>query len=135
MTALPALDSDPATQAFRMQVRDWLGDIGPPQDVTLVPGNHDAYVASTWPRCGDLWCDYMRGDDARPGAPVTFPYLRRRGPLLLIGVSTAVPTAPFMATGELGQAQLDALTFEDLARDRFELVACLLQLRARRHQR
>ena len=24
MTALPALDSDPATQAFRMQVRDWL---------------------------------------------------------------------------------------------------------------
>jgi 3',5'-cyclic AMP phosphodiesterase CpdA len=98
-----------ALEAEFVQARDWLQTIGPPQDVTLVPGNHDAYVASTWPRCGDLWGDYMRGDDAPPGAPVTFPYLRRRGPLLLIGVSTAVPTAPFMATGELGQVQLAAL--------------------------
>ena len=38
-----------------------------------------------------------------------FPYLRRRGPLALIGVSSAVPTAPLMATGKLGRAQLDAL--------------------------
>jgi 3',5'-cyclic AMP phosphodiesterase CpdA len=35
--------------------------------------------------------------------------VRRRGPLALIGVSSAVPTLPLMATGKLGRAQLDAL--------------------------
>ena len=39
----------------------------------------------------------------------TFPFVRRRGPLALIGVSSAVPTLPLMATGRLGRAQLDAL--------------------------
>jgi len=39
----------------------------------------------------------------------SFPFLRRRGPLALIGVSSAVPTPPMMATGRLGRAQLDAL--------------------------
>ena len=38
-----------------------------------------------------------------------FPYLRRRGPLALIGLSSAVPTAWFMATGRLGDAQLARL--------------------------
>ena len=38
-----------------------------------------------------------------------FPFLRRRGPLALIGVSSAVPTPPLMATGRLGRAQLEAL--------------------------
>ena len=47
----------------------------------------------------------MRGDDGAGG----FPFVRRRGPLALIGLSTAVPTAPFMATGRLGDAQLARL--------------------------
>jgi 3',5'-cyclic AMP phosphodiesterase CpdA len=98
-----------ALEAEFTQSLAWLESIGTPLDVSLVPGNHDAYVASTWPRCGDLWRDYMRGDDAVSTASVHFPYLRRRGPLLLIGASTAVPTAPFMATGELGKDQLAAL--------------------------
>jgi len=38
-----------------------------------------------------------------------FPYVRRRGPLALIGLSTGVPTAPFLATGWLGTKQLTAL--------------------------
>jgi 3',5'-cyclic AMP phosphodiesterase CpdA len=86
--------------------RDWLTTIGSPQEVTLVPGNHDAYVASTWPRCAEPWLDYMRGDGAVDVVHARFPYLRRRGPLLLIALSTAVPTAPFMATGRLGQKQI-----------------------------
>jgi 3',5'-cyclic AMP phosphodiesterase CpdA len=51
----------------------------------------------------------MRGDGALTAGPITFPFVRRRGPLALIGVSSAVPTPPFMATGRLGQAQRDAL--------------------------
>lgn len=87
---------------------DWLRTLGSPDDVTLVPGNHDAYVASTHPRGTDTWLDYMRGDAADTGS-VRFPYVRRRGPLLLIGVSSALPTAPFMATGRLGATQISAL--------------------------
>ncbi|WP_295848810.1 metallophosphoesterase [Tardiphaga sp.] len=84
--------------------RAWLEQVGPPARVSLVPGNHDAYVGGAGPRFAASFGDYMRGDSA-----AGFPYLQRRGPLALIGVSTAVPTAPFMATGWLGQAQLDAL--------------------------
>jgi 3',5'-cyclic AMP phosphodiesterase CpdA len=51
---------------------------------------------------------YLNGDDA-PNAGAAFPFLRRRGPLALIGVSSAVPTPPLMATGWLGRTQLDAL--------------------------
>ena len=36
--------------------------------------------------------------------------MRRRGPLALIGVSTGVPTAPFLATGWLGSDQLAGLS-------------------------
>ena len=53
------------------------------------------------------WATISRGDDEHAATP--FPFLRRRGPLALIGVSSAVPTPPLMATGWLGRAQLDAL--------------------------
>ncbi|NVN87843.1 MAG: metallophosphoesterase [Rhodopseudomonas sp.] len=96
-----------ALQAEFAPARAWLDSIGPPDRVSLVPGNHDAYVRETQHCIAQTWGDYLRGDDA--AAAVTFPYVRRRGPVTLIGVSTAVPTAPFMATGWLGQAQRDAL--------------------------
>jgi 3',5'-cyclic AMP phosphodiesterase CpdA len=86
----------------------WLQSVGMPDRVTLVPGNHDAYVRATQHRHAEAWADYLRGDDAA-AAIAAFPLLRRRGPLALIGVSSAVPTPPLMATGWLGRAQLDAL--------------------------
>ena len=94
----------------------WLRAVGPPDRVTAVPGNHDAYVRATRHRFAESFADYLRGDDA---FDATFPVLRRRGPLLLIGLSTAVPTPPFMATGTLGRAQLEALgqTLSRLAHD------------------
>ena len=84
----------------------WLQGVGPPDQVTAIPGNHDAYVRATQHRFAESWADYLRGDDA---SDATFPFLRRRGPLLLIGLSTAVPTPLFMATGTLGRAQAEAL--------------------------
>jgi len=37
-----------------------------------------------------------------------FPYVRLRGPIAIIGLSSAVPRLPFVAAGRLGRAQLDA---------------------------
>jgi len=85
----------------------WLGSVGTPGAVTAIPGNHDAYVRATRHRFVQAFGDYLAGDQASGDG--AFPFLRRRGPLALIGLSSAVPTAPFMATGTLGGAQLDAL--------------------------
>ena len=86
--------------------RAWLQGVGAPDTVSLVPGNHDAYVRATQHRFAQEFGDYMHGDDAAVGG---FPYLRWRGPLALIGLSTAVPTGPLLATGRLGRDQLALL--------------------------
>ncbi|HLK84605.1 MAG TPA: metallophosphoesterase [Xanthobacteraceae bacterium] len=117
--------------------RRWLETLGQPADVSVVPGNHDAYVAAAALHRDRHWSPYMAGDDGLccppspltetagaprdfgaevetpvstafvPGLPakMTFPYLRRRGPVALIGVSTAIATLPFMATGKVGEEQ------------------------------
>lgn len=85
----------------------WLEGVGPPDQVTVVPGNHDAYVRATRDRFGGTFESYLKGDTDTSGTG--FPFVRRRGPVTLIGVSSAVPTLPLMATGRLGHAQLDAL--------------------------
>jgi 3',5'-cyclic AMP phosphodiesterase CpdA len=94
--------------------RDWLAGLGPPAGVTVIPGNHDATVAVPWARGIGLWRDWMGdapGEAAASGDPAVapFPFLRRRGPLALIGLSSAVPTLPGSAAGWLGAAQLARL--------------------------
>ncbi|MCC6890469.1 MAG: metallophosphoesterase [Hyphomicrobiales bacterium] len=88
--------------------RAWLGSLGSPRDVTLVPGNHDAYVRPGMTASQTYWSEFMRADEAAPGAPA-FPFLRRRGPLALIGVSTSVPSLPLLAIGRVGDEQLRRL--------------------------
>jgi 3',5'-cyclic AMP phosphodiesterase CpdA len=88
--------------------RAWLDSVGPPDRVTVIPGNHDTYVRGTRHRFAEAWREYLDGDAAQAGG-VTFPSLRRRGPLALISVSSAVPTPPMVATGWLGPGQLEAL--------------------------
>jgi 3',5'-cyclic AMP phosphodiesterase CpdA len=88
----------------------WLEELGAPTQVSLVPGNHDAYVPGAAARCVRAWAPYIAGDAAN-GADVgspeeAFPFLRIRGPVALIGVSTAVATGPFLATGRLGAQQI-----------------------------
>jgi 3',5'-cyclic AMP phosphodiesterase CpdA len=88
--------------------RDLLRRIGPPERVSFVPGNHDAYVRACLPHGAAAWRDNIAGDPAKGGdaREASFPFLRRRGEVALIGLSTAVPTGPFMASGRLGDAQL-----------------------------
>lgn len=85
--------------------RAWLDTLGSAADVSLVPGNHDAYVRSAAQHRIGQWGGHMRGDDGGS----EFPYLRRRGPAALIGLSTGVPTGFFQATGRLGAPQLTRL--------------------------
>ena len=87
------------------QGRDWLERLGSAQEVTFVPGNHDIYVRAAAKFAGRQWGAYMSDDDAAGG----FPFVRRRGNIALIGLSTGVPTAPFLATGWLGTNQLAGL--------------------------
>jgi len=85
----------------------WLKTLGEPRDVTVVPGNHDAYLHRSIARYSKTWLPYANGD--RPNPTMAFPFIRKRGPLALIGLSTAVATAPFMATGRIDKDQADAL--------------------------
>jgi 3',5'-cyclic AMP phosphodiesterase CpdA len=94
------------------EARDWLARLGAPDRVTLVPGNHDAYGGEIAHECVDAWRPYLNSDCA---AAVLFPSLRVRGPIALIGLSSAVPTPVHLATGRAGQAQLAQLA--DLLRD------------------
>lgn len=89
--------------------RAWLERLGQPQEVTVVPGNHDTYVWSKAKHPQRYWADYMRGDHPAPSERPCFPFVRQRGPAALIGVTTAVPTLPFRATGRLGAGQLARL--------------------------
>ena len=91
--------------------RLWLETLGAPQHVSVVPGNHDAYVAGALAKACRAWGAFMTGDGADgPARPGGFPYLRVRGPAALIGVSSARATAPFMASGFFGQGQARRLS-------------------------
>jgi 3',5'-cyclic AMP phosphodiesterase CpdA len=84
----------------------WLKTMGQPRDVTVVPGNHDAYLRRSVERYSTTWLPYANGD--HPNPTMAFPFVRRRGNVALIGLSTAVATGPFMATGVMDRAQAEA---------------------------
>ncbi len=86
----------------------WLARLGPPERVTLVPGNHDAYGATVDHVVMDAWRPYLDSDPVARGA-APFPSLRVRGPVALVGLSSAVPAAVHLATGRAGEAQLAQL--------------------------
>ncbi len=83
--------------------RAWLETLGSPHDVSFVPGNHDAYVRGSMPHLLSTFAPYASSDGTNQAS---FPYLRQRGQVALIGLSSGVPTAPFLASGRLGEPQL-----------------------------
>lgn len=88
------------------RARLWLKHVGPADMVSVVPGNHDAYVPGALRNAKRAWQPYMLGDTSKGG--VGFPYLRKRGPLAIIACSTANASLPFMATGTFSRAQANA---------------------------
>lgn len=94
----------------------WMTTLGAPRDVSFVPGNHDAYVRSAMPLLASAFAPWTTGDDGVAG----FPYLRVRGEIAIIGLTSGLPTGPLMASGRLGRAQLAAfakLLFETGAKN------------------
>ena len=84
---------------------DWLASLGSEHHVSVVPGNHDALVAVPEAQGWSLWQRWMSNDDGR----MSWPYVRERGDIALVGVNSALPTPPLLASGRIGEAQLAAL--------------------------
>ena len=108
------------------QVGAWLHSLGSAEQITVVPGNHDAYVAVPWEASLGKWQAFMAGDpiagasetqaedqaedEGMPArGPDAFPFVRFRGPAAILGLSSAQPTPLFCAHGTLGEAQLARL--------------------------
>jgi 3',5'-cyclic AMP phosphodiesterase CpdA len=104
-----------------------LSSLGTPEEVFLIPGNHDCYVRVAPESSWDLWSDYLAGtslsqldsdtraclvdSSAESAAPrhADYPMLRMHGDLAMIGLCSAIPTAIFRAGGRLGHNQLERL--------------------------
>lgn len=85
----------------------WLDQLASPERLTIIPGNHDAYVPGALSRATAIWKPYMSADALGLNDPSeVFPFVRRRGPVALIGLSTAIATRPFMASGRVDGRQL-----------------------------
>lgn len=87
----------------------WLNSVGAPDYISIVPGNHDRYIDADIDDTIGRWRAWMQNDPGEQAHALEFPYLRVRGPVAVIGLSTAVPTPPFFASGKLGRDQLQRL--------------------------
>ncbi len=105
--------------------RTWLEEIGQPENVSVVPGNHDAYVPGAVRKARAAWWPYMCGDGAsvapseKTRSEATFPYVRKRDGVALVGVTTGRASGPWFATGRVGSKQSRRLRqlLEELGRE------------------
>ena len=85
----------------------WIEATNIPKDrVTVIPGNHDAYVAKVvedgvFER---MFAPYQTAELRVDNA--VYPFVRLRGDVALVCISTAVPTGDTGAWGRVGEAQL-----------------------------
>ncbi len=90
----------------------WLEALGDPANVSVIPGNHEAYVPGALTKACRRWFAFMTGDEpAKAATPAAmFPYLRVRKNIALIGVSSAIVTSPFLARGAFRPTQARKLS-------------------------
>lgn len=84
-----------------------------PEQVSVIPGNHDLYTegARRAGRFASFFAKYITSDldVAVDHAGGRFPFVRLRDDIALIGLSSAVPRLPLVASGHLGELQRRAL--------------------------
>ncbi|HMU40649.1 MAG TPA: metallophosphoesterase [Pseudomonadota bacterium] len=98
-----------------------------PQNVTLIPGNHDVYVWEAFFRHSfeRHLLPYVQSDGARDDELPTWPTVRVRGNVVFVGCSTALPSPVPLADGWLGKkqlARLEAILSEHKGRIRIVLL-------------
>jgi 3',5'-cyclic AMP phosphodiesterase CpdA len=98
-----------------------------PSHVTVLPGNHDAYVRRGAEYFAAHFEAYHRPDpDWMWPDGERWPVVRVRGDIAVIGVSTSLATPWFTAYGRIGEAQLERLKsalLDPRLGGRFRLVA------------
>jgi 3',5'-cyclic AMP phosphodiesterase CpdA len=77
----------------------WLHSLGTAENLSFIPGNHDAYLGECTRFLKNSLGTFMTNDN---GHFEGFPYVRLRGPIAVVGISSAIPTAPLMASGAVG---------------------------------
>jgi 3',5'-cyclic AMP phosphodiesterase CpdA len=91
-----------------------------PEHVTVIPGNHDAYIAEGIAHFATVFDEYHRTDagwewtDADrdvddPDDDLRWPIVRTRGEIAIIGLTTSRQTPWFTAYGRIGPGQLARL--------------------------
>ncbi len=96
-----------ALEAEFTRAREWLARVGDGEEVSLVCGNHDAYVPGALARALEHWRPWL-GDG--PINERDFPLIKRSGPVSFIAANSAVATPPFMATGRFDARQGERLS-------------------------
>ena len=87
----------------------WLEGLGEPDRISVVPGNHDAYVPGALDKVCKLWGPWMQSDGKEmPTDRDAFPFLRVREGVAIVGLSSARATAPFLASGFFQEKQAKA---------------------------
>ena len=79
-----------------------------PTGVTVIPGNHDAYVDEGKEHFESYFGDYFASDPEHAAADA-WPAVRVRGQVVIIGLSTSLQTPWFTCYGQLGDHQLERL--------------------------
>jgi 3',5'-cyclic AMP phosphodiesterase CpdA len=105
---------------------DLVRPLGDGSRMSLVPGNHDryTYASARQRRFESYFSPWMQGDLPDMVRDGHFPYVKLLPGIALIGICSAVPTLPFMATGEVSNEQIAALKLvleHAQVRDRFKI--------------
>src|SRR3569623_1633945 len=99
--------SNVAIEGEWRQALRWIDATGTgPEAMTVIPGNHDAYVADVVEaRAFETLFAAYQSSDLSPPASTSYPFVRFRGPLALVAINSCVPTGDLGAWGRIGEAQ------------------------------
>ncbi|QDH17715.1 metallophosphoesterase family protein [Swingsia samuiensis] len=84
-------------QEFSSSIQ-WFNNL--PAQPFVIPGNHDCMVKAPYDETLKKW---------HPWSSEVYPYVKFINKIAIIGINSALPTAPFMAYGRVGKRQLNTL--------------------------
>lgn len=91
------------------QAGEWLASLGGPEQVLVVPGNHDCYHPQSWRLVRQTFGPYLSLEGEPQSPQDGYPLLRRCGAVAIVAAGTAEPTPWWSASGSLGTAQRERL--------------------------